>query len=82
MVERYARNLDQTCHECGLTEAAGDYCTRCGTNTVHDWHPVEQSEAQKAALAKGRQKLAAQARNGPNPGDAPQSGTSDREGIA
>ena len=77
----YVRNLDQTCHACGLTEAAGDYCTRCGARTLRDWHPIKQSEAQRVALAANRyfQKRAAPGRNGPNPGDDPTSGTSGRE---
>jgi len=73
----YARNLDQTCHDCGRTEAAGDYCTNCGANTVDDWHPVKLSDAQRAALAAGAEAGAAHrfqdgaARRGstPNPGD-------------
>ncbi len=78
----YARNLDQTCHVCGLTEAAGDYCTRCGARTVRNWHPIKQSEAQRAALDRGRmpfQKAAAPGANGLNRGVPPTSGTSGRE---
>jgi len=73
----YAHNLDQTCHACGLTEAAGDYCTRCAARTVRDWHPIKQSEAQRAALALGTpfQKAAARRGNGLNPGDPPVYGT-------
>ncbi len=49
-----AGKLSQTC-PCGITEAAGSYCTRC----LHpmgeaDWYQAEASEAQRAALARSR----------------------------
>jgi hypothetical protein len=55
---KHSTYLDQTCHECGYTEVAGDYCSQCKAGRVGDWHPVQQSEGQRAALARGRQALA------------------------
>ena len=48
----YSRTLDQTCHACGLSEAAGDFCTRCGARTVGDWHRVRFSDAQLTAMGR------------------------------
>ena len=45
--------LDQTCPRCGMTEAAGAYCTACSTPTrAPHWHPVKRSVAQSAAAAR------------------------------
>jgi hypothetical protein len=44
--------LEQTCPSCSLLEAAGNYCTACGTHTgAALWHPTRRSEAQLAASA-------------------------------
>ncbi len=42
----------QTCPCCGLTEAAGDFCTRCLARTgPGDWYTRERTEAQRAHTA-------------------------------
>jgi methionyl-tRNA synthetase len=52
MLYSYSRDLDQTCHSCGLKEAAGDHCSKCSARTVDDWHRVKFTEAQRAAMAR------------------------------
>lgn len=48
-------NLEQTCTKCGLTEAAGSYCTRClQTTLASDKHPAERSSGQRDAIAKAQ----------------------------
>ena len=51
-----AGRLSQRCEPCGITEAAGGYCTSCGRLTgPADWFRAVASEAQKAAhQATGR----------------------------
>lgn len=59
--------LSQTCPACGLTEAAGFYCTKCSTRTgPADWFRGTDSEAQaaaKKARALGRQSTSDRAAN-------------------
>jgi len=46
---------EQTCPTCGLTEAAGGYCTADGTRTgITFWRQQVASPAQAAALAASR----------------------------
>jgi hypothetical protein len=46
----------QTCPDCGVTEAAGPYCSGCLLPMgPADWHPLEMSDAQRAGLAAARQ---------------------------
>lgn len=46
--------LRQTCPCCGLEEAHGDYCSRCGLPTgPADWHAPRRSEAQQEAARRG-----------------------------
>ena len=46
-------NLDQTCPDCGTTEAAGSYCTLCLRPTTDvDKHPAKRSDAQTDALRR------------------------------
>ena len=58
LVEPFARGkLDQTC-PCGVTEAAGGYCTRCLRPMGEtDWHPIRRSEAQQAAATAAGRRL-------------------------
>jgi hypothetical protein len=51
-----AGRLSQRCEPCGITEAAGGYCSRCGRQTgPADWFRQAASEAQQTARqAKGR----------------------------
>jgi hypothetical protein len=45
-----AGRLEQSCPSCGMTEAAGSYCTRCYARTSEaDWRRPERSVAQRAA---------------------------------
>lgn len=45
--------LDQTCPSCGMTEAAGRYCTADATPTGPAyWHPVKRSVAQRASAQR------------------------------
>lgn len=45
----------QTCPCCGLSEARGDYCTRCRCRTgPQDWHDRAISDAQLAGIAQAR----------------------------
>lgn len=49
-----AGKLAQRCDPCGITEAAGHFCTKCGRRTgPADWFVNERSEAQKAAARRG-----------------------------
>jgi hypothetical protein len=49
--------LSQTC-PCGVTEAAGSYCTRCLRPMGEaDWHPIKRSESQKAAALTNARRL-------------------------
>ena len=45
-----AAKLEQTCPDCGRTEAAGYYCSLCCRITgPEDWQPTKRSDAQRAA---------------------------------
>lgn len=45
-----AGRLSQSCEPCGITEAAGFYCSRCSRQTgPSDWFRGERSEAQLEA---------------------------------
>jgi hypothetical protein len=70
---------DQTCPGCGLTEARGDYCTRCQRKTGPDyWHGLRDGRA--VSLAKARstahQHRAEQAPEAEIPGDSANGGIS------
>lgn len=56
---------EQTCPSCGLTEAAGFYCTACTTPTGEPyWRLQVASPAKAAALAATRAKRHAAADRG------------------
>jgi hypothetical protein len=58
--------LSQRCPACGITEAAGSYCTACYTPTSEaDWRPSERSAAQLAALDRLRASGTAKSAPGP-----------------
>jgi hypothetical protein len=44
--------LDQTCPTCGITEAAGGYCTACEQPTLPLWGPPKRSARQRATAAR------------------------------
>ena len=47
--------LSQVCPKCGVTEAAGGYCTACLTRTGEAvWRRGELGEVQRDALARSR----------------------------
>jgi hypothetical protein len=47
--------LDQTCPDCGTTEAAGRYCTKCLVSiSAEHIHPRKRSAAQRAATDAAR----------------------------
>jgi hypothetical protein len=48
-------SLSQVCPKCGITEAAGAYCTSCLTRTGEgSWRRGELGEVQRDALARSR----------------------------
>ena len=56
--------LSQVCPKCGITEAAGGYCTACLTRTGEAvWAPAERSEAQRAVFARRRASVNAEGAN-------------------
>lgn len=65
--------LRQTCPCCGRDEYRGSFCSGCGIPTgAVDWHRPVQTEAQLAAWAETRERLAASGENGPSRHESPE----------